>query len=188
MMDALLLDFPQQFETRRLTIRCPLPGDGPELNKAILESWESLAQWMPWATERPTVQESEHNVRRACLRFLAREDLRLSLFIRGTETLVGSSGLHRIDWEVPKFEIGYWVRKRYERQGLITEAVEGITRFAFQELEAKRVEIRCDTKNERSMAIPNRLGFALEGTLHNDGRDHVTGELRDTLVFSKTTL
>ncbi len=187
-MDALLLDFPQQFETQRLTIRCPLPGDGPELNAAVLESWENLAQWMPWATERPTVEESEHNVRRAYLRFLAREDLRLSLFMRGTDTLVGSSGLHRIDWEVPKFEIGYWVRKRYARQGLITEAVEGITRFAFQTLGAKRVEIRCDAKNVRSMAVAKRLDFVLDGTLRNDARDHITGELRDTLVFSKTTL
>lgn len=186
-MDALLLDFPNSFETRHLTIRSPLPGDGPELNAAIIESWDSLKRWMPWAKERPSVEESEANVRSAYLRFLAREDLRLSLYLVGTDTLIGSSGLHRIDWDVPRFEIGYWVRERYARQGYVTEAVEGITRFAFETLGAKRVEIRCDALNVRSMAIPKRLGYTLEGTLRNHARDHVTGDLRDTLVFAKIT-
>lgn len=185
-MKPILRDFPHSFETERLTIRCPLPGDGPELNAALLETWESLRQWMPWAGgEKPTVEESEANVRNAYTKFLTREDLRLSLFLKGTETLVGGSGLHRIDWSVPKFEIGYWVRKRYEGHGYITEAVAGISDFAIRELGAKRIEIQCDALNERSAAVPRRLGFNLEGILKNDDRHHLTGELRDTMIFAK---
>jgi ribosomal-protein-serine acetyltransferase len=105
--------------------------------------------------------------------------------LKGTNTLVGSSGLHRINWEVPKFEIGYWVRARFAGQGYISEAVTAISDFAFETLGARRVEIRLDAQNERSEAIPRRLGFALEGRLRNEDRDHLTGELRDTLVFAK---
>ena len=37
-MDALLLDFPESFESDRLTIRAPRPGDGAEINAAVRET------------------------------------------------------------------------------------------------------------------------------------------------------
>ncbi len=182
----ILFDFPYSFETERLTIRGPLPGDGKEVHAAVMESREELRRWMPWAHEQPlSAEEYEARVRDGRLKFLAREDLWLMLLLKGARTIIGGSGLHRINWNVPKFEIGYWVRTSYARQGYITEAVSGITDFAFNILGAKRVEIRCDAHNERSAAVPRRLGFVHEGTLRHDDRDHYTGELRDTLIFAK---
>jgi RimJ/RimL family protein N-acetyltransferase len=140
---------------------------------------------MPWAANVGSDDEYEALVRRGHLRFLGREDLWMLLLLKEEDTIVGASGLHRIDWSVPKFEIGYWVRTRFAGRGFISEAVEGITRFAFEVLEAERVEIRCDARNIRSMAIPRRLGFAREATLHHEARHHLTNELRDTLVFAK---
>lgn len=183
-MKPILLDFPDAFETERLTIRSPLPGDGAELQEAVAETLEDLAPWMPWADHVPTLEEEEELVRQARARFLKREDLWLLLFLKGTHTLVGGSGLHRIDWDVPRFEIGYWVRKRFARQGYITEAVRGITRFAFEKLKARRVEIRCDARNVPSQAVAQRAGYTLEATL----RKHMVtpnGELRDTLIFAR---
>ena len=183
-MDTLLLDFPESFESDRLTIRAPRPGDGAEMNAAVHETFDDLKVWMPWAQQMPTLEESESFARRAQYQFLAREDLALLLFLKGKDTMVGGSGLHRINWDIPKFEIGYWCRKRFQGQGYISESTEAITKFAFETLGAKRVEIRCDVKNVRSQHIPNRLGFKLEGTLRNDALSP-SGELRDTLVFAK---
>jgi len=184
LMDALLLDFPESFESDRLTIRAPRVGDGAEINAAVRETFDDLKIWMPWAQQIPTLEESEIFVRGAQCQFLAREDLTLFLFLKDTNTLVGSSGLHRINWAIPKFEIGYWCRKHFQGQGYITESTEAITKFAFEILGAKRVEIRCDTKNVRSQRIPDRLGFKLEGTFRNDSLSPA-GELRDTLIFAK---
>ena len=183
-MDALLLDFPESFESNRLTIRAPRPGDGAEINSAVRETFDDLKPWMPWAQQIPTLEESEAFVRRAQCEFLGRENLTLLLFLKGTNTLVGGSGLHQINWDIPKFEIGYWCRKRFQGQGYIAESTEAITTFAFDILGAKRVEIRCDSKNVRSRRIPDRLEFKLEGTLRNDSLSP-SGELRDTLVFAK---
>ena len=183
-MEALLLDFPESFESDRLTIRAPRAGDGTEIQAAVRETFDDLKLWMPWAQQLPTLEESESYIRRVQCQFLAREDLALLLFLKGTNTMVGGSGLHRIDWDIPKFEIGYWCRKRFQEQGYITESTEAITNFAFETLGAKRVEIRCDSKNVRSLRIPDRLGFKLEGTLRNNSISS-SGELRDTLVFAK---
>jgi ribosomal-protein-serine acetyltransferase len=106
------------------------------------------------------------------------------LLLKGTNTLVGSSGLHDIDWAVPRFEIGYWVRTRYEGQGYITEAVLGITDFARNVLGARRLTIRCDTTNQRSAAVARRAGFEHEGTLRRIRRHHLTDELVDEMIFA----
>jgi ribosomal-protein-serine acetyltransferase len=111
--------------------------------------------------------------------------LPLLAFLKGSDTLVVSSGLHRIDWDVPRFEIGYWARTPYTGQGYVTETVRGLTNFAFHTLEAKRVEIRCDANNERSAAVARRAGFTHEGTLRFEARDHLTKELRDTVIFAR---
>jgi RimJ/RimL family protein N-acetyltransferase len=182
-MKPVLLDFPDSFETERLTIRSPMPGDGAELQAAVAETIDDLRPWMPWADHVPTVDEDEELVRQGRARFLTREDLWLLLFLKSSHTLVGGSGLHRIDWDVPRFEVGYWVRRRFAGQGYIMEAVRGITQFAFDTLGARRVEIRCDERNERSQAVAERAGFALEATLRNHSVA-ADGELRDTLIFT----
>jgi RimJ/RimL family protein N-acetyltransferase len=181
----ILRDFPDSFDTERLTIRSPLPGDGKELRAAVLESHAELKKWLPWAIDVADEEGYEENIRNGRIRFLSREDLWLMLLLKGTNTIIGGSGLHRINWRVPKFEIGYWVRTSHAGKGYITEAVSGITAFAFDTLGAKRVEIRCDALNVRSAIIPQRLGFTLEGTLHNDDRDHLTNQLRHTMIFAK---
>lgn len=179
----ILLDFPEEIETERLLLRPPRPGDGKELNEAVRDSWAELQPWMPWAQgEPPSVEDSEENVRLAYAKFLKREDLRLQLFLKGTETMVGGSGLHRIDWKVPLFEIGYWVRTPYAGQGYITEAVRAIADFAFDGLGARRVEIRMDSRNRASERVAQRANFTHEATLRQQSRG-VDGELRDTHIY-----
>ena len=67
----------------------------------------------------------------------------------------------------------------------MTEAVRLITTYAFDELAARRVEIRCDARNIRSARVARRCGFELEGRLRNIacGPD---GTVVDELVFSRT--
>lgn len=185
-MSAILLDFPTEFTTDRLLIRLPLPGDGQVVYEAIKASIQELKPWMPFAQKDQTVEETEENIRGAHAKFLLREDLRFLIFDKQDGTFIGSTGLHRINWEIPKFEIGYWVDSRYAKQGYITEAIEGLTNFAFRELNAKRVEIRCDDLNINSKKVAMRLGFVLEGTLKNDDLAVDNSTLRDTCIFAKT--
>jgi RimJ/RimL family protein N-acetyltransferase len=179
----ILKDFPDSFETRRLVIRSPMHGDGAELNAAIVESLEQLRPWAHWAQKPPTVEESEELSRRGRIAFLKRSELPLHLLLKGTSTIIGAGTLHQVDWSVPKFEIGLWCRTRFTGQGYATEAVSAIVDFAFQYLEAQRIEARCSVDNERSIKVARRTGFRFEGELRNNKRAP-DGTLRSTLVFS----
>jgi RimJ/RimL family protein N-acetyltransferase len=175
---------PDVIETERLILRSPMPGDGPALNEAILETWDALRHWMPWARERPTVEETEERARQSRANFVSRVDLPMFMFLREQPTVaVGGTGLHRMDWTVPRFEIGYWVRRSFEGKGYVSEAVRALTRLAFGTLGAERVEIHFSHHNVRSQRVAERCGFVLEGRLRNQRRE-TAGELRDTLVYA----
>ncbi|WP_373430107.1 GNAT family N-acetyltransferase [Paenibacillus sp. GD4] len=183
-MNPILLSFPEEFETDRLIIRAPRWGDGSLVNEAIHESASELRPWLPFLRHLPSVDDSESYVRKARLNFLERTDLVLHIIDKLTGDFVGSSGLHRFDWNVRKFEIGYWLRTSQTGKGLMTEAVIGITNFAINTLEANRIEIRCDRRNASSIRVAERAGFMLEGTLRNLSLNE-SGNLTDIKVFSK---
>lgn len=184
-MDPILLDFPSEFFTERLHVRMPQPGDGKAIYDAVVASIHELRPWLPFAGQEQTELNTEAGVRAAHLRFLKREDLRLLIFLKESNQFIGTTGLHHPNWDIPKFEIGYWVDTRYLGNGYMTEAVQGVCDFAFHELKARRLEIRCDTLNVRSKAIPERLGFMLEGTLRHEDTSVDGSELRDTLLYAK---
>ena len=187
-MEPLLIDVPGRIAIDRLVLRPPQPGDGAMLNAAVRESLAELKPWLPWAQVEPSVQESERDCRRMHARFAAREDLVYFIFERSAGdaegALVGGTGLHRIDWSVPRFEIGYWRRTGFERRGLVGEAVRALARMAFDTLAARRVEIRMDAHNARSARVAERAGFTFEGVLRQDCLD-VAGAGRDTRVYSR---
>ena len=141
---------------------------------------------MPWAISSYSLEDAEENLREAVARFVTRKDLRYHFFDRGTGTFVGSSGLHRIDWSVPKFEIGYWCRSSQTGHGFVTEAVGALAELALEDFNAARVEIRCDDRNARSFRVAERCGFRLEGVLKNEARAP-DGTLRDTRVYARTS-
>lgn len=185
MDNPILFDFPHELYTKRLFIRLPLPGDGKAVFAAIQASKAQLQKWLPFANKEQTLEKTEATIRSAHAAFLKREDLRLHIFHRKTKEFIGCTGLHRINWDIPKFEIGYWIDSRKSGSGLMTEAVEAVTNFAFSELKANRVEIRCDTENSRSRAIPERLGYTLEGIMRSDSLAFEGEGLRDTCLFAK---
>ncbi|UNE35335.1 GNAT family N-acetyltransferase [Vermiphilus pyriformis] len=182
-INPLLVDIPQKIYTPRLLIRAPQIDDGIALNQAINESFSVLSQWMDWATHMPTLEESELNVRASYADWIMRKNLPFFIFSTQDNTLVGATGLHHIDWSIPKFETGYWIRSTYQNQGIITEAVNALMYFTFIQLHAQRVEIRCDQDNKASIRIAQKLNFTLEGTLINERRK-INGLLRNTCIYA----
>jgi RimJ/RimL family protein N-acetyltransferase len=187
-MDPLLIEVPERIETERLILRAPRRGDGPLVNDAVRASLAELAPWMPWAGTMPSVDESEAHCRRQQARFILREDFVLLIFMRradgGEGELVGGTGLHRIDWALRRFEIGYWRKTGCAGQGLLTEAVRAVARLAFDALGARRVEIRMDDNNAPSWRLAERAGFTLEAILRFDATTP-QGEPRSTRVYAR---
>jgi RimJ/RimL family protein N-acetyltransferase len=169
--------------TPRLVLRCWNPEDAPLLTEAIGESLEELRPWMPWVANEPeTLAEKTERLRQMRARFDRGEDFPYGVLQGDERRALGGTGLHpRVGPQA--IEIGYWIRTSAHRQGLATEAAGALVRVAFEVLGLARVEIHCDPRNERSAAIPRRLGFEHEATL-KQRIPSVEGPLRDSMIWS----
>jgi RimJ/RimL family protein N-acetyltransferase len=81
-------------------------------------------------------------------------------------------------------EIGWtWIAPQHQRSAVNTECKYLLLRHAFEDLEAVRVQLKTDRRNERSQHAIKRLGAVREGVLrkHMAVRD---GFIRDTVYYS----
>lgn len=175
---------PLGLETARLYLRAPLADtDARVVNESIRRSHEELKRWLPFAQDVPTLSETEANLQRAQELYGTGESFRYLIFLRETGTFVGTVSLFGIDGDVPQAEIGYWLDSTHTGRGYMTEAVEAIVRFGCAQFDFKRIEIRCESTNEGSRLIPERLGFQLEGMLRNEDLSADGMRLTDTAVY-----
>ena len=180
----ILLDVPEQLTSERLFLRIPRVGDSKFIWPAVVDSQNELSPWMPWAYPKAEEQGVEEFCRRAASNFILREQFHYSLYLKETETCVGTCGVARIKWHVPQVEIGYWLRTPYWGKGYMNEAVRAVERVCFDAMKAVRIEIRCDERNARSARVAERAGYTLEGILRCDDRAPA-GELRNTRIYAK---
>jgi RimJ/RimL family protein N-acetyltransferase len=172
---------PYRIVSERLVLRCWEPRDAPLLKDAVDSSIEHLLPWMPWAVHEPqSLQEKVDLLRQFRGNFDLGKDFVYGIFAADESEAVGGTGLHtRIGDQA--YEIGYWIRASRAGAGVATEATAALTRVAFELTDVGRIEIRCDPANERSRAIPRKLGYTEEATLR---RRLNYPEPRDVVVYS----
>jgi len=172
---------PYRIVTERLVLRTWEPRDAPLLKEAVDSSIDHLLPWMPWAVHEPqSLEDKVALLRQFRGKFDLGQDFTYGIFTPDEEQAVGGTGLHtRIGDDA--FEIGYWIRASRAGEGLATESTAALTRVAFELTDVDRIEIRCEPENERSRAIPRKLGYREEATLRRRLRHP---EPRDVVVYS----
>lgn len=180
-----LPEVPEEVFTERLKLRMPKPGDGKAVNAAITASIDELKPWLGFVQDQPSPRETEINIMESHILFLKRENLRYLIFDRETDEFIGTTGFHAIEWEIPKMEIGYWISTVHSGKGYMIEAVGALTDLAIDNFACRRIEIRCESENIKSRAVPEKLGYALEGILHNDELSVDGKRLTDTCIYAK---
>jgi RimJ/RimL family protein N-acetyltransferase len=186
MTDALIArEVSQELQTLRLRLRCPREGDGLLVHEAVVETLEQLRAWpasLPWAMFEPSVAASETYCRESVDAFFKRTAL-VYLAFDASGNFVASTSLHAINWAVPKFEVGFWCRASRQQQGLVTEAVSELMRYAFEELGANRVDALTDEANAPSRGVCQSVGMQLEGIMRNE-RVTPAGARRNTCIYA----
>ncbi len=177
---------PYRIETERLVIRCYDPAkDAPLLKEAVDSSLEHLLPWMPWARNEPqTLDEKVTLLRAFRAGFDADENYAYGVYNRDETRQLGASGLHARGGPA-SLEIGYFIRADALRQGYATEVTAVLARVAVEICGVERVDVQIDPENERSLGVPRKLGFTLEGTLRRRLEPKQEGgPRRDDMFFS----
>jgi ribosomal-protein-alanine N-acetyltransferase len=110
-------------------------------------------------------------------------NIALVIEYRPQRKVIGSIGFIRIDRYTGKAGIGYWIGKNYWQQGLGSEAVKALIRYAFTKLKLQRLESPIYRENHASQALVRKLGFRKEGVRRHASRSLATGKLHDVMIY-----
>ena len=125
-------DLPTEFRTARLLLRAPRPQDAQAQVEAVNSSLPQLREWMAWAQEPQSLEGARENLARAAESYAKRENLRLLIWNADGTELIGSSGYHSLQWEVPKGEIGYWIATAHTGKGYAQEVAAFLTDYGLK--------------------------------------------------------
>lgn len=86
------------------------------------------------------------------------------------------------DDDALKAELGYCIGKKWWNKGYMTEAVNAVMDYLFNEIGYNRIEIQYDTDNPASGRVAQKCGMQYEGTL----RQYINnkGKLCDIAVYA----
>lgn len=170
-MHKLLLKIPTQIESETLIVRKFEKGDGKDL-LALLErnnNREILREAADEVDGIKTEDDAEIDVREHAAEWESRKRFVMGIWLKSTGEYVGQIWIEPKNWEVPSFELGYYIDHGYTRKGIATEAAKHSLKFLFEDLKAHKVIIITRDTNERSWKLAERLGFTREGHHRESG-------------------
>ncbi len=153
-----------------------IPGESVYLKppaESDFAAWVALRQasrdfLVPWEPTWPRDALTKASWRRR-LRHYAQEwhdntSYSFLIFRQRDDALLGGITLSNVRRGVAQTgTIGYWVGEPHARQGVMTEAVRIVLRFAFNELTLHRLEAACLPSNAASRRLLTKCGFREEG-------------------------
>ena len=98
---------------------------------------------------------------------------------------IGSIGL-MLGKDVHRFtaEMGYWLSEPYWGKGIMTDAVQYLTAWAFRELKLHRIFAEPYATNTASHRVLEKAGFTREGVLRSSA--FKDGKILDQYLYSQT--
>jgi RimJ/RimL family protein N-acetyltransferase len=113
---------------------------------------------------------------------LANHREKVFAIVKETGELIGSVGLHNLNWVERKGELGILIgEKSCWGKGYGKEAILAILHIAFNRMNLHRVYLRVFENNERAIRLYEKCGFRREGLLRED--HYYAGEYFNTLVM-----
>jgi RimJ/RimL family protein N-acetyltransferase len=141
-------------------LRSWLPADAAAVHEACQDS--EIARWTTVPSPY-TRADAEEFVAGAPVRWAAGL-ASFGIFDAATGRLLGAHGLVGAP-EADVYEIGFWVAPWARGAGVATTATRAVCRWAFDALDAARIEWQAEVGNIGSRRVAERVGFVVEGTL-----------------------
>ncbi len=152
----------------------------PLIFNTIDQDRKYLRRWLPFVDYTHSVLDTELFIRSMLSQKEKRKDEVYSIWF--DMEFAGLIGFKDIDWANHKTELGYWLAEKMQGKGIITNCTAALVKYGFKKLGMNRIQIKVAIGNEKSAAIPARLGFKSEG-IERHG-ELLNGMYHDLEVYS----
>ena len=166
-------------ETNLLNLRRLNSADVDEI--LALRSNPEIMKFIP----RPLMKTKEE-----ALEFIAIMDTNIdtntfinwAITTKENDQLIGMIGFYRMKPENYRAEVGYILSAEYHRQGIITEALQRVIQFGFEEMGLNSIEAVIDPENFGSEKVLLKNNFVKEG--HFKEHTFFEGKFLDSIFYS----
>lgn len=126
-----------------------------------------------WSTYEPlnrpdyyTVETQYKKIQESLYLMSSQREFTFGIYALGTDHLIGHIALYSVK-RLPYSSgfVGYAMDEAYVGKGIVTEAVELIVNFAFEEVGLHRIEAYVAPENKASIRVLEKVGFLQEGLL-----------------------
>ncbi|WP_086428445.1 GNAT family N-acetyltransferase [Staphylococcus cornubiensis] len=144
----------------------PTLAYAPALYKVVDQNRDHLKTFLPWAETISSVEDEKTFMQQTLI--LVAEGKALYFFIYKKDQLIGTIDLHAWNDKVRKAEVGYWLAKSENGQGITTAAVRKLCDIAFTDYNLNKLELRANVHNIGSNRVAEKAGFRFVGVKHED--------------------
>ena len=166
--------------TERLILRPPTLKDAEDI--AASANNLDVTRYLAVVPYPYSVKDARDFIRRRRKK-ANRNPYNFGITLKQSGKIVGMIGFTGLDKFSGKADVGYWLGKKYWRQGIVTEAMEAIVKFAFRKLKLVRLQAEVYVENKASANLLKKLGFKKEGLKRKGARAKSTGKWHDTYVY-----
>lgn len=169
--------------TPRTVIRRFRENDGSAFLPLFQDNQGALLDLVPplFAT-LPNADTIEHFVRLQLALWLHQEAFCFGIWSRESALPIGYVRLNILDWSVPKAELAFFIDREHQQKGIMTEVLEYLRVFAFDQLQVEKIVLRLASDNYPGQRLARKCGFLREGDLRAEHRK-ASGELVDLMVY-----
>ena len=114
--------------------------------------------------------------------FDEKQRIRWGIADRQDNSIIGHCGYFDIDRANCCAEISYCLKSGVWGQGLMTEALDAMLKFGFEDYGLNRIVAKVMTENIGSVKVLQKLGFVQEGILRESM--YKNGQYHDLMIFS----
>ncbi|MFS1512089.1 GNAT family N-acetyltransferase [Chengkuizengella sp. SCS-71B] len=160
-------DYQMNFTTNRLILKIIDESYAEKVVEYLNKNKEFLTPWSPLVNEEfYTVQFQSRKLKEDLTNIKDKSMLKVWIFKKedDTEEIIGSISLNNIVRGVfQSCHMGYQLSQQEINQGYITEAINKVIEYAFNELQLHRIEANIMPRNKASLRAVEKLGFESEG-------------------------
>jgi RimJ/RimL family protein N-acetyltransferase len=168
------MDMKHTITTNRLVIRPIEPGDGEAIHKYAGDPSIDMMMFLP----NETMEETNKFVQFAVSEWTKEEPKDREYVILLNGEIIGGVNLEQCG-DDRNYEIGWTIRKDLRGNGYAVEAAKALTDYAFEVLNAEKIQAHCDSRNLASEKVMKRIGMVLQddtGTRYYPKTGVVSGE------------
>ena len=157
-------------ETGRLVLRPFVPEDAA----AMFRNWASdpeVTRYLTWPAHE-TAEVTALVLRDWCRHYSDEAFYQWAIVPRDLGEPIGSIAVVASNSQANWVELGYCIGKAWWHQGMVSEALNALIPFFFEQVGVGRIQARHDPRNPHSGAVMRKCGMRWEGTLRRSDRNN----------------